>query len=399
MKDVFYYYYRPTAEEFKALWSEAFFSFDANVLLHTYRYTAETRELLFYLMGRFKDRIWIPHQAGLEFHRNRLEVISGQVKAYDDVTEILASRTKSIKDEIEKICKNHSFIDANALRALLDKAIADAGALLGEAKNKHPNLLNEDTLLMELTELLDGKVGTPYDYATMQTKLKDAETRFQHSVPPGYKDAINKKGDEKYGDAIIWFQLIEHAIQTKKPVIFITDDAKEDWYQRHSGKTIGPRPELVKEMYELANVKFHTYQTDQFMRIAQQFLKITETPQAIEEVRRFREEEELREKQQASLRRLANLQKIAPSKLAEDIESDFYDEEEYEDYDERLDGVQAFVAPSYALGEKIRHLVYGQGLVVGYKGNGNDAQVSIAFTKPGVGVKKFIAGFARLEKV
>ena len=64
---------------------------------------------------------------------------------------------------------------------------------------------------------------------------------------------------KKYGDFIIWKQLIEHAIDTKKNVIFVTDDEKEDWWEEFNGKTIGPRPELSKEFREKTSKLFLMY--------------------------------------------------------------------------------------------------------------------------------------------
>jgi hypothetical protein len=41
--------------------------------------------------------------------------------------------------------------------------------------------------------------------------------------------------------------------------------------------------------------------------------------------------------------------------------------------------------------------VFGPGVVLGTVGAGDEAQITVAFPK--VGVKKLVAGFARLEKV
>jgi DNA helicase II / ATP-dependent DNA helicase PcrA len=53
-------------------------------------------------------------------------------------------------------------------------------------------------------------------------------------------------------------------------------------------------------------------------------------------------------------------------------------------------------ASPFKPGEKVKHAVFGQGVVVGCTGMGDDAQVTVAF--PNVGVKKLVAGYARLEK-
>lgn len=60
-------------------------------------------------------------------------------------------------------------------------------------------------------------------------------------------------------------------------------------------------------------------------------------------------------------------------------------------------GTIAAGAPPFKPGEKVKHAVFGQGVVVGCTGVGDEAQVTVAF--PNVGVKKLVVGYARLEKV
>src|SRR5262245_16420446 len=84
-------YYRPDAAVFSDLWRNAAFVLDANVLLNFYRYSDDAQSVLFDILDKLRDRIWLPHQAGMEFHKNRLEVISAQADSYTLLT-----------DEIEK---------------------------------------------------------------------------------------------------------------------------------------------------------------------------------------------------------------------------------------------------------------------------------------------------------
>ena len=54
-------------------------------------------------------------------------------------------------------------------------------------------------------------------------------------------------------------------------------------------------------------------------------------------------------------------------------------------------------APALRPGDKVKHTVFGQGVVVSVTGTGDDAQANVAF--PNVGVKKLVLAYARLEKV
>ena len=52
---------------------------------------------------------------------------------------------------------------------------------------------------------------------------------------------------------------------------------------------------------------------------------------------------------------------------------------------------------AFRVGQKVKHAVFGVGTVLSSVGAGDEAQVTVAF--PNVGIKKLVAGYARLEKV
>ena len=79
----------------------------------------------------------------------------------------------------------------------------------------------------------------------LEEALREAMRRVTAKIPPGYKD--NDKSDPS-GDYVVWRQLMNEAVKRKLPVVFITDDAKPDWYQEYRGRTIGARRELREEM-------------------------------------------------------------------------------------------------------------------------------------------------------
>ena len=289
MRKLFRSYYKLTKEEFAKMWQECIFAFDANVLLNIYRYTPETRKRLFEILKRLQDRIWLPYQVAYEYHERRLDVISAQLNAYDAMETRLNKSLQEIDNELRKY-KRHAFADIGQITEIIKNAVESAKALLLEARSKHPDLLLEDNLLETITDLFDEKIGEPFSQEHLEQVHQDAEQRFQQKTPPGYKDT-NKDGSKQYGDVVMWFQLIDYAKSQKKPLIFVTDDDKEDWWLRHNGKTIGPRRELIQEMFDKAGVTFYMYSTDQFMAQAENFLDLQDhqgTQAAIEEVKEIR---------------------------------------------------------------------------------------------------------------
>jgi hypothetical protein len=79
------------------------------------------------------------------------------------------------------------------------------------------------------------------------------------------------------------------ASSEKRPVIVVTQDVKEDWWERVAGETIGPRQELVEEFYRTTGLLFHMYTLDRFVQLAGERTK-QQVPQAalreLEEARR-----------------------------------------------------------------------------------------------------------------
>jgi predicted restriction endonuclease len=73
--------------------------------------------------------------------------------------------------------------------------------------------------------------------------------------------------------------------------VFVTDDNKEDWWLEISGKTIGPRPELLAEVYAKTGLSaFYIYNSERFMTVASQHFDIEIEQDSIEQVKIITEE-------------------------------------------------------------------------------------------------------------
>lgn len=284
MRDLFPGYYNLSETELSKMFLECIFTFDANVLLNIYRYTQETRDIFIKILEQLKDRLWLPYQAAFEYHKNRLSVISSQMTAYAGIVDKLVTIENTLTS-LESSYSMHPLVNIKEITFAIKQAVDDSKPKLHKAKLSHPDLVRTDELREQLVEIFRNKIGSP---STGLEKLyQDAEKRYQQFIPPGYEDAKEKKGNNKYGDYILWSQIKDYAKNQqseKRPIILVTDDKKEDWWLRHSGKTIGPRPELIQELTLDTGVQFYMYQSDQFMAHARNFLKLDKAQEAIEEV-------------------------------------------------------------------------------------------------------------------
>lgn len=291
MRKLFAGYYRPTDDQFTGLWGGCLFCFDANVLLNIYRYTPHTRDAFLAILRGVRDRLWLPHQAAAEYHDNRLEVISHQHRAYEAVRDQIDKDILGSLTALENAYARHPLIDIRAVTGPIREAAANAQEVLEKGHATHPDYLTDDPLRDALADIFDGRVGDPYPEDRLKKLFKEADERFERKQPPGYMDA-KKEGSRKYGDVVLWTQIIDHAEQNKNPVIFVTDDRKDDWWQRHGGRTLGPRPQLVQEFTARAGVPFYMYASDQFIDHAQRFLKLADQQEAVEETRKIKERDE-----------------------------------------------------------------------------------------------------------
>ena len=289
MKKLFSGYYRPTDKEYSVLWKTCIFVFDANVLLNLYQYSQKTRDELIGVIKLISERLWIPHQAALEYQRQRLQVIFQQKEVYDAMNDLLNKTKKQLEDKI-RLLNNYPDI-ADSLSKRIKKAFIAIEKDLKKCKRMHPDLIKHDSLNEILTSLFEGKTGTPYSAGQLNEIYKLGERRYKQGVPPGYKDEI-KEGINKFGDLVLWLQIIDKAKATKKPIILVTDDRKEDWWQKLKGQIISPRPELIGEMLSEAGVTFYMYQADQYLEYASKYLEKQVTQKSIEEVRDIKKRDE-----------------------------------------------------------------------------------------------------------
>lgn len=265
------------------MWQECVFAFDANMLLHIYRYTPETQESFYRVLERLKDRIWVSRQAATEYYENREKVIEDQLKVYDDINRLLDDAYAKLEIQLA-VFKRHVSVKTGPVLESIKSGVAKAKESLETNKQAHPDAAVSTLLGEKITALFEGKVGDQFSTARLLEIYEEAERRFKAQIPPGYKDAKGKEYPDKYGDVVGWFQLIEYAKALRKPIIFVTDDRKDDWWRKEKGQIISPRPELINEIENEARVKFYMYPSEQFLRRAQEFLELEDQQAAIQEV-------------------------------------------------------------------------------------------------------------------
>jgi predicted nucleic acid-binding protein len=242
MESMFREFYRSPDEEFKKIWDECIFVFDANVLLHLYMYSnATSQEFLRILTNeKISERVWMPYQFAFEYQKRRLRIISEQKCSYQKLIEEISNLVK--KFEKHPFLKMKSVMEP-AIRSILD------------AKRKHPRWNEEDPIRDSLTQLFKDKIGKPFSKEELEEIYKEGQIRFSKKIPPGFLDQ-NKDSEAKFGDLVGWKQIMFYAKKVNKPIIFVTDEKYDDWWWRINKENFGARYELIKEINDFAGVFF-----------------------------------------------------------------------------------------------------------------------------------------------
>jgi hypothetical protein len=302
-------HYEPTVEDFKRLWAEGFFALDANVLLNLYRYGEGARSDFFKVVEALGSRVWVPHQAAMEYQRNRLKVIADQLKKFRDVRN--AIKVKRIEEALNPYSDPaRSPFKTDAFLETLRKAVGEFEAYLQTVEDQQIRVDSDDPVRTKLDSLFDRRVGTPYSQEQLDLIFAEGKIRYERKTPPGFADPKKKEPDayehggrlyqRQFGDLVLWKQILEcTAAQGIKDLALVTDDRTHDWWEivdDDGPKTIGPRPELRAEIRETSGVRlFHMYQTDRFLKFGGEFLNLPVETASVAQVQTVREVDSMRD--------------------------------------------------------------------------------------------------------
>ena len=265
MRELFPGYYPPPEGARQDVFVNGLVSLDANALLALYRFTPRARLELLTVLDAMRDRLFITHQAALEFHRDRLEVVDSRLGVASEESGDIAKLFTQAADKIRSFATRYQ-IDAprrDQLVSSINQLSDNLASELQEASTydlEREEVKNAaDSVIVALDKILRGRVGKALDESSHEAAMKEAARRRTERVPPGYADASKPDPARQAGDYLVWRQLLDEAKIQNQPVLFVSDDKKEDWVRYGRNKEqLGPRPELVLEMYREAGVQLHT---------------------------------------------------------------------------------------------------------------------------------------------
>lgn len=312
----------------KVLFEDALIFFDTSSLLDFYYFSEDNRnEIVEKLFRQWKNRLWITSHSEYEFLKNRLKVIHKPLETYNTllikskgqkegghieeinqlinqikpiVSTDLRGHLKTLQEKTSRTNKHpflngFSFEQINTETHNLEIALENYNKKflafrdqvvekISEQKEKLESIIKNDSVLETFETFFS--VTEKYSYEQILKIVEEGEIRYRNQIPPGYLDEEEKLGFQKYGDLILWKQLLHKSKELNKSVILVTNDAKEDWwFMDDKKKPISPRHELVNEFESVTNQKFWMYDINDFLYKSNNYISTAIDKETIENIK------------------------------------------------------------------------------------------------------------------
>ncbi|MEC1273239.1 PIN-like domain-containing protein [Bacillus subtilis] len=256
--------YNFSLENFKIFWSQdPIVIFDTNAILHLYRMSSKTTEdILDNFQNIPKHQIWLPHQVIVEYKRNKDDSRKSEFNKYKGVHKDINGIIEQTQSKVSKKFDYYGKLNFPKIEELRKETIKLLSEIKANTKKYVANIedeielnnkmLKEDKIDQFVNELIQHRcIGNAYSVPELLDIYREGEERYKYKIPPGYEDMDKDKKDptktHKYGDLLVWKQLIDKAITDNKSIIFVTNDIKEDWWVKENDVLIKPREELYEE--------------------------------------------------------------------------------------------------------------------------------------------------------
>ncbi|WP_255546660.1 PIN-like domain-containing protein [Glaciihabitans sp. dw_435] len=268
----------PTEEEVLELLRSAPVILDANVLLDIYTFEEPARVLALSRLEVLQERAWVPHQALLEFWRNRQSVIS-TLQTPGPPLEAVRSELFAIVNGLRPDRERPD--DIQQIRNTIETQLTEISDAVSAARGTPLDVdalladTSRDPVLERLEGILEDRVGAPFESDEYTKMVQEGLDRFALQIPPGYEDLKDKKDqipERGTGDFLLWEQSLRHVKETGQHAgfVIVTNDKKDDWrvlLSKPRKRVLGVRPELVSEALNRTGAKFVLLTQSDFYRL------------------------------------------------------------------------------------------------------------------------------------
>lgn len=244
---------------------------DSSAILDIYKHDQAYSHNLLKTYQINLDKVWVPNHVSVEVERNQHSVEASRKTEIDRLPKNINESIGKLKQNISALLKNprkFNYPSIPTLDSQLESKIDELEQIVIDYENqvcsivedRQPGIVSE--FLKELEK--EDKIGTGYDIFDKLAIYTEGNIRYELNIPPGFKDAKpkdkkdekNKKdkkyeiGTRKFGDLIIWKEILDKINSERQSLLFITSDVKCDWWELDEDKKIIDKHTMLNEEFE-----------------------------------------------------------------------------------------------------------------------------------------------------
>ncbi len=283
MKKLFPGYVLKSEADIVRILNEGLIVFDSKVLLNLYRYSESTTNALFEIIEKFAERVYLPHQAALDYNRNRIDIILQQHQVYEHLQKNLNNILVEIQSD------NKQPFLSPLLKDKIEASFDEIQEEVSKSKKRFERYIYDDPIFERVDTIFTSRISNSYDEEKMKKIYLEGKRRYEKLIPPGY-ESKSENEEIRYADLVFWKQIMDISKYHNKDILLVTDDYKSDWIWTIEGnRTIGPRAELVEELHRYSKRDFHIYSSKNFMEYGSSVFSLSVTADILNEIQEINE--------------------------------------------------------------------------------------------------------------
>ena len=253
---------------------------DTNVWLGLYKIPIPALNIILASLNELENKIWVPNQVSTEFYRNVPQHKEEFLRKYSVISSDASEKLTAAKNSISQSLKNISFgsDEIESIKKEFEENVRNAikkfKSDLTPINEKYKKEIAELQLPNLIEELFEGSYkkcsNVPLTRFELIRIFEEGNLRFKYNLGPGKTDkgkkiqqdkSISKENEwhgnkSKYGDLIIWKEILKKIEGNEVNLLFIEDEKKADWWESYTDRKIAV--ELVQEFHSVTkdNSKF-----------------------------------------------------------------------------------------------------------------------------------------------
>lgn len=279
------------------------FVFDTNVWLDLYTLPKKCVDEILHGFTWRTDMIWLPNQVFIEF-KNNYKSSRGTGSFKPNLKCNLEEVFKKFEDSIDtnfKIYKEKEIIEVPQINQLKNHILQEIQLLKGSTFPKANEIFENikklnsyseknDDIEILINALRRSSHANGFKVLELLKIYEEGEVRFKYNTPPGFMDKEkpnNKKNEttqSKYGDLILWKELLQKGKESKCNLVLVQNEKKADWWDMSNNARKIPKV-MIEEFDEVKGKESNKFLMMDFNEFLFHFSSYFEIPATtIEEI-------------------------------------------------------------------------------------------------------------------